>query len=54
MVEGLPEANMGIAFGDTDGDTVPDVLISHFFGEHTTLWRRAKPGRRHSLRRQDE
>jgi hypothetical protein len=40
--EGLPEANMGIAFGDTDGDTVPDVLIRHFFGEHTTLWRGAR------------
>ena len=37
--QGLAEANMGIAFGDTDGDTLPDVLISHFFGEHTTLWR---------------
>jgi hypothetical protein len=39
--QGSPEANMGIAFGDTDGDTLPDVLISHFFGEHTTLWRAA-------------
>ena len=38
--QGSPEANMGIAFGDTDGDTLSDVLISHFFGEHTTLWRR--------------
>ena len=40
--EGLAEANMGIAFGDTDGDTLPDVAISHFFGEHTTLWRASK------------
>jgi len=37
--QGVAEANMGIAFGDTDGDTLPDVLITHFFGEHTTLWR---------------
>jgi enediyne biosynthesis protein E4 len=37
--QGLAEANMGIAFGDTDGDTLPDVLITHFFGEHTTIWR---------------
>ena len=37
--QGLSEANMGIAFGDTDGDTLPDVLISHFYNEHTTLWR---------------
>ena len=40
--QGQAEANMGIAFGDTDGDTLPDVAISHFFGEHTTLWRAAR------------
>jgi hypothetical protein len=37
--QGLAEANMGIAFGDTDGNSMHDVLISHFFGEHHTLWR---------------
>jgi hypothetical protein len=37
--QGVAEANMGIAFGDTDGDALPDVVITHFFGEHTTLWR---------------
>ncbi len=37
--DGSPEANMGIAYGDTDGDTRPDVAITHFFGERTTLWR---------------
>jgi hypothetical protein len=37
--EGQPEANMGIAFGDSDGDALPDILITHFFGEHATLWR---------------
>jgi enediyne biosynthesis protein E4 len=36
--QGQAEANMGIAFGDTDGDGLPDVAISHFFGEHMTLW----------------
>jgi hypothetical protein len=41
--QGLAEANMGIAFGDTDGDASPEVVITHFFGEHTTLWR-AYPG----------
>ncbi len=43
--QGLAEANMGIAFGDTDGDTLPDVLISHLYNEHTTLWRATgRPG----------
>ncbi len=37
--QGLAEANMGIAYGDTDGDCLADVLITHFFGEHETLWR---------------
>jgi enediyne biosynthesis protein E4 len=37
--EGRAEANMGIAYGDSDGDALPDVMITHFFGEHATLWR---------------
>ncbi len=37
--EGQPEANMGIALGDTDGDAIHDVIITHFVGEHDTLWR---------------
>jgi enediyne biosynthesis protein E4 len=37
--QGLAEANMGIAFGDTDGNGLPDVAITHFYGEHETLWR---------------
>jgi enediyne biosynthesis protein E4 len=37
--EGRPEANMGIACGDSDGDARPDVMITHFYGEHQTLWR---------------
>ena len=36
--QGLVEANMGIAFGDTDGNSLPDIMITHFFGEHHTLW----------------
>jgi hypothetical protein len=37
--QGVAEANMGIAFGDTDRNGLPDIMISHFFGEHDTLWR---------------
>ncbi len=37
--QGSAEANMGITRGDTDGDGIEDVAITHFFGEHTTLWR---------------
>jgi hypothetical protein len=37
--QGQPEANMGIALGDTDGDGLPNLLVTHFFGEHHTLWR---------------
>ena len=45
--QGQAEANMGIAVGDTDDDGLPDLAISHFFAEHTTLWRglQSKSGR---------
>jgi enediyne biosynthesis protein E4 len=36
--QGLAEANMGIAHGDTDGDSLQDIIITHFYGEHHTLW----------------
>jgi hypothetical protein len=42
--EGQPEANMGIAHGDHDGDGLEDVIITHFFGEHATLWRKERLG----------
>src|SRR5262249_37733081 len=38
--QGLAEANMGIAHGDTNLDTLEDVVITHFYGEHDTLWRK--------------
>jgi hypothetical protein len=41
--DGLSEANMGIAHGDTDGDGLPDVAITHFVDEHLTLWRLHRP-----------
>ena len=37
--DGQAEANMGIAFGDSNDDALPDILITHFWGEHDTLWR---------------
>jgi hypothetical protein len=42
--EGQVEANMGIAQGDHDGDGLQDVLITHFFGEHATLWHKDRIG----------
>ncbi len=42
--EGLTEANMGIAQGDTDADGLADIAITHFFGEHDTLWRKGLLG----------
>jgi len=41
--EGQTEANMGIAHGDTDGDGLPDVAITHFVNEHLTLWQLHRP-----------
>jgi hypothetical protein len=41
--DGQAEANMGIAHGDTDGDGLPDVAITHFVNEHATLWQRYRP-----------
>lgn len=51
--QGQAEANMGIAWGDTDGNLLADVSITHFFGEHLTLWR-AYRGPQDSLLYQDQ
>jgi hypothetical protein len=51
--QGQAEANMGIAWGDTDENSLADVLITHFFGEHDTLWR-AYSGPRGDLIYQDQ
>ena len=37
--QGQHEADMGIARGDTDGDGLQDVFITHYVNEHDTLWR---------------
>src|SRR5262249_8257718 len=52
--DGLAEANMGIAHGDSDGDGRPDVMITHFFGEHQTLWRSQDGGAEGGLYFQDQ
>ena len=36
--EGRAEASMGVALGDTDGDGVDDLLLTHLFGESHTLY----------------
>jgi enediyne biosynthesis protein E4 len=41
--QGQTEANMGIAYGDVDGNVLPDILMSHFVHENDTLWCRLKP-----------
>ena len=41
---GNPAANMGIAFGDVDGDGLMDVFITHLAEETHTLWRQGPRG----------
>jgi hypothetical protein len=45
---GQPQANMGIALGDTDGKGRFDVFVSHLTDEYHTLWKQvprpARPG----------
>lgn len=36
---GDPQASMGVAVGDYDGNGLPDLLLSHFSGESNTLYR---------------
>jgi len=35
---GEPQANMGIAFGDYDGNGLPDLCVTHFTGEGVALF----------------
>ncbi|MGI8980910.1 MAG: CRTAC1 family protein [Pirellulaceae bacterium] len=35
---GVAAANMGVAYGDVDGDGLSDVFITHFINEHHGLW----------------
>jgi enediyne biosynthesis protein E4 len=41
---GQVEGNMGIAFGDVDGDGLPDLFVTHLTEETNTLWRQTTHG----------
>jgi hypothetical protein len=42
---GLAEGSMGVALGDTDGDGLFDVFVTHLTDETHTLWRQGPRGR---------
>jgi hypothetical protein len=42
---GRPEANMGVVFGDVDGDGLPDLFVTHLTQETNTLWVQGPAGR---------
>jgi hypothetical protein len=39
-----PAANMGIAWGDIDGDGLPDLFVTHLIDETHTLWKQEPRG----------
>ncbi len=41
---GVAEANMGIAWGDIDGDGLEDLFVTHLRVETNTLWRQGPRG----------
>ena len=41
---GRPQANMGIACGDVDGNGYSDLLVTHLDGEYDTLYLQLAPG----------
>jgi hypothetical protein len=38
-LEGMPQASMGVGFGDLDGDGLDDLFLSHLTSETNTLYR---------------
>jgi hypothetical protein len=38
------EANMGVAYGDVDGDLMMDLFVTHLTDETNTLWRQNRRG----------
>jgi hypothetical protein len=41
---GAAEGNMGIGFGDVDGDGLDDLFVTHLFSETNTLWKQGPRG----------
>jgi hypothetical protein len=41
---GRAEGNMGVVFGDVDGDGLPDLFVTHLTEETNTLWRQGPVG----------
>ncbi len=41
---GAAEANMGVAWGDVDGDLLPDLFVTHLTQETNTLWKQGPCG----------
>jgi hypothetical protein len=41
---GVAEGNMGIGFGDADGDGLNDLFVTHLFSETNTLWKQGPAG----------
>jgi hypothetical protein len=41
---GRPEGNMGVAYGDTNGDGLADLFVTHLTEETNTLWQQGPAG----------
>ena len=41
---GAPASNMGVAYGDVDGNGLSDLFVTHFTNEHHGLWLHETPG----------
>jgi enediyne biosynthesis protein E4 len=46
-IDGAVAANMGIAWGDVDGDGLPDLFVTHLMNETHALWQHGPRGQFH-------